>query len=76
MNNLVESGTSIALAVIGLAIIATLVSNKANTTGVIQAGASGLANNIAVAQSPVTGTSLTLSLGYPSGNSLLNGFGS
>lgn len=73
MNSLVESLSSIALAIIGLAIVATLVSRKANTAGVIRASASGLANNIAVAQSPVTGTALTLSLGYPGDFS--NGYG-
>jgi hypothetical protein len=76
MNSLVESITTIVLAVIGLAIIATLVSKNANTTGVIQSAASGLANNIGVAESPVSGTSVSLSLGYPSSNTLNYGFGS
>lgn len=76
MNSMVEAASSIVLAIIGLAIVAVLVSRKANTSGVIQASASGLANNIAVAQSPITGTSLNLSLGYPSGNSFGYGFGS
>lgn len=76
MSSILETVTTIALAVIGLAIVATLVSRKANTVGVIQASASGLANNIGVAESPVTGTALNLSLGYPSSNSLAYGFGS
>lgn len=74
-NSFWESVTTIALAIIGLAIVATLVSNKANTSAVIQSGASGLANNIAVAESPVSGTSLTPSLGYPSANTTAYGFG-
>jgi len=74
MNAFLEAGVTIALAVIGLAIVATLVSNRANTTGVLQAAASGLANNIGVAESPVTGQSLTLSLGYPTTQAY--GFGS
>lgn len=75
MNSMVESATTIALAVIGLAVVATLVSKNANTAGVIQSAASGLANNIGVAQSPVTGTQVSLNLGYPS-TSLGYGFGS
>lgn len=75
LNSFWESVTTIALAIIGLAIVATLVSNKANTSAVIQSGASGLANNIAVAESPVSGTALTPSLGYPSSNTLSYGFG-
>lgn len=76
MNSMVEAISSIALAIIGLAIVAVLVSKKAQTGAVIQASASGLANNIAVAQSPVTGTALNLSLGYPGGSSFGYGFGS
>lgn len=76
MNSMVEAASSIALAVIGLAVVAVLVSKNANTSGVIQASASGLANNIGAAISPVTGTSLNLSLGYPGGNSFGYGFGS
>ena len=69
MNGLVEAATTIALAVVGLAIVSVLVSNKANTAGVIQAGASGLANNLGVAESPVTGANNVLAAknsSYPS----------
>lgn len=75
-NSVIESISTIALAVIGLAIISVLVSKNANTTGVIQAGASGLANNIGVAESPVTGAQMQFSLGYPSSTNLGAGFGS
>jgi hypothetical protein len=75
MNKIGEEIVTIALAIIGLAIIAVLVSKKANTTSVIQAAASGLGNNIAVASAPVTGISMSPSLGYPSDNSLAYGFG-
>lgn len=74
MNSFVEAGTTVALAVIGLAIVSVLVSKNANTTGVIQAGASGLANNIGVAMSPVTGSSVSLTTAYPS-SSLGSSFG-
>ena len=75
MGNFGEQLTTIVLAIVGLAIISVLVSKKANTSGVIQASASGLANNIGVAQSPVTGTSLSLSLGYPSSSDFASAFG-
>jgi hypothetical protein len=75
MHPLIEGGVTIALAVIGLAVVSSLVSPKANTTGVIQAGASGFNNALGVAEAPVTGTSLNLSLGYPSSNSLSAAFG-
>lgn len=68
MNSIIEAVSTIALAVIGLAIVATLVSRKANTAGVIQASASGLSNAIGVAQSPVTGVSVPLNLSYPTQN--------
>lgn len=74
-NSIVESISTIALAVIGLAIIATLVSRKANTAGVIQASASGLGNDIGVAESPVTGSNISFSLGYPSTSSFGSSFG-
>lgn len=67
------------VAVIGLiitvAIVATLVSPHATTASVIQAGASGLANNIAVAQSPVTGNPVSINTGYPSSFALTGSYG-
>lgn len=75
MNAFMEGIVTIVLAIIGLAVVATLVSKNAQTGNVIQSAASGLANNIGVAESPVSGTKLSLSLGYPSGNSWASGFG-
>jgi hypothetical protein len=69
MNSILEAGVTIGLAIVGLAIVATLVSNKANTTGVIQAGASGFGNSLAVAMSPVTGAQTNINLSYP-GNTM------
>lgn len=65
MNSFVEGAATIALAVIGLAMVAILISRRSNTAGVIQAAASGLANNVGVAISPVTGSSFTPDLSYP-----------
>ena len=67
MNQLVEATLTILLAVVGLAMVSVLVSRKSNTTGVIQAGASGFGNALAVAQSPVTGESVPINLSYPGG---------
>lgn len=75
MDKFVEAGTTIGLAIIGLAIISVLVSRNANTTGVIQASASGFGNDIAVATAPVTGASFAPNLSYPTSN-LGFGFGS
>ena len=69
MSSFAESASTIALAVVGLAVVAAIVSRKSNTAGVIQAGASGLANNIGVALSPVTGSSPSFNLGYPGSGS-------
>lgn len=76
MNHIVEALTTIALAIVGLAIISVLVSRKAQTPQVIQASASGFANSLGVAESPVTGATTSFSLGYPSENSFGMSFGS
>jgi PRD1 phage membrane DNA delivery len=64
-DKMVEAMVTIGGAIIALAIIATLVSKNANTTGVIQAGASGFNNALAVAEAPVTGAQATPVLSYP-----------
>ncbi len=46
---------SIAAMIVGLAIIAVLVSNKANTGNVISEAAKGFARDIGAAVKPVTG---------------------
>lgn len=71
MNSFLEGIATIALAIVGLAVVAVIVSKRSNAAGIIQASASGLANNIGVAISPVTGSSPSFDLSYPSGG----GFG-
>jgi len=75
MNEIVQAGLTIVMAIIGLAIISTLVSRKANTAGVLQAGASALGTDLGVAESPVTGVPYDLNLSYPAPNSMGYGFG-
>lgn len=62
MGDLSQFTTSIVTvltAVIGLAIIAVLVSNQANTAQVVQAGSQGFSSILATAVSPVSGNSFT-----------------
>jgi hypothetical protein len=66
MNTGVEAVVTIATAIVGLAIIATLVSRNAQTPAVIQSAASGFNNALAVAESPVTGSHAQPVLAYPS----------
>ena len=56
---------TIAALLVAVAIVALLVSPKAKTASVIQASASGFANNLGVAESPVTGATYQLDLSYP-----------
>ena len=74
MNTFVEAIVTIATAIVGLAVVATLVSKKAQTPQVIQASGSAFSNAIGVAESPVTGTSVNLNLSYP-GSDLSGSFG-
>jgi hypothetical protein len=74
MNALTEGIITIVLAVVGLATLAVILSPKANTAAVTQAGFSGLGNLLGVAESPVSGTALSLNLSYPS-SSLSQSFG-
>jgi hypothetical protein len=54
-DSLVTALVSVVLAIVGVATIAVLVSPSAQTGGVISAGGSALAKDIAAAVSPVTG---------------------
>jgi len=51
----ISTAVSIALALIGLAIVALLVSQQAQTPGVLKASGSSLAQALSCALSPVTG---------------------
>lgn len=54
MNNITESIVTIAVAIIGLATLAVIVSKQANTVGVIDAGGRAFTSSLATAISPVT----------------------
>lgn len=55
MNSGVEAIVTIATGIIGLAIVAVLVSNKAQTGSVLGAAGSAFANALSAATGPVTG---------------------
>ena len=55
MNSFVTGMVTIAVAIVGLATIAVLVSKNANTSGVIGSAGHALATDITAAVSPVAG---------------------
>ena len=57
MNDAVQSLVSVAIAIVGLAIIAVIVSKNAQTPQVVQSFTQGFAADIGAAVSPVTGGS-------------------
>jgi hypothetical protein len=65
MNTFTEALVTIATAIVGLAMVAVLVSRKAQTPAVIQASGSAFSNALAVAESPVTGATYSVNLSYP-----------
>mgnify|MGYP001546132353 CR=1 FL=1 len=75
MNSIVEGAITIALMIGGIALAAVLVSRNANTTGVVQSLTSGFGNDIAVAQSPVSGANVQVDLSYPSNSDFGHSFG-
>jgi hypothetical protein len=63
-----DSVVTVLLAIVGVAVIAVLVSKQAQTGSVLGAGGTALANAISCAESPVTGgscgTSVTSSISF------------
>lgn len=53
--SLITSTVTVLMAIVGVAIIAVLVSKNANTTGVLQAGGNAFSGALSTALSPVTG---------------------
>lgn len=66
MNDAVHSIVSIFLAIVGVAIVAVLVSKNTQTSNVIQAAGSAFGNDLAVAIAPALGGgSVSPNLAYP-----------
>jgi len=71
----IHSITAIFTALVGVAIVAVLVSKNANTSGVINSGFSGFSQALGTAVSPITGGGGLGSFGsYNTGNINLSGF--
>jgi hypothetical protein len=60
MNELVSSTVTVLMAIIGVAIIAVLVSKNANTSGVLSAGGNAFGGALGAALQPVTGSNFGL----------------
>lgn len=58
---------TIVTAIIGVAVLSVLLSRQSNTAGVLQAGGSALAMDLAAAVAPITGSSHSLG-GFGGGN--------
>lgn len=56
-DQIISSGVTVAMAIVGLAIIATLVSKNANTSNVVRAVSSGFQGGLLAAEAPVLGYS-------------------
>lgn len=65
MNQATETIVTIATAIVGVAIIAVLVSQRSNTANVIQAMGSAFTNALGVAVSPVNGSPVQVNTSYP-----------
>ncbi len=57
MDSLVNSAVTVALAIVGVALLAVLVSRNANTAGVIGAAGSAFSGGLLAAEAPVLGSS-------------------
>lgn len=67
MDNLVNGVVSIALAIVGVALLAVLVSRNSNTANVIGASGSAFSGGLLAAEAPVLGSSFSnLNLTQPS----------
>jgi len=55
MSDLLNAGVSIALAIVGVALLAVLVSRNADTANILTAGGNAFSSDLGVAVSPVTG---------------------
>jgi hypothetical protein len=67
MGQLTDAGVTILMAIIGVAILAVLVSRKSATVDVIHAASSGFSNALGMAMSPISGSSASINTSYPSG---------
>lgn len=67
MDKFWETIVTVASGIIGVAIVALIVSRKSQTPAVIQSAGSAFANSLGVAESPVTGLGYNINTSYPGG---------
>lgn len=70
MNEFWESMVTILSGIIGVAMVAVIVSRNAQSPAVIQSAGSAFSNALDVAVSPVTGNTSPPNLSYPGGSGL------
>jgi hypothetical protein len=78
MDSTTTAVISVFTAIIGVAIVAVILSPKASTSSVLSAATSGFAQDLQVAVSPITGGSFTSNIlngTNTMSNSTLNNFG-
>lgn len=63
MSNLTQSIIAIVTAIVGLAILAVLVSQRAQTASVITSAGAAFANDLSAAVAPVTGAQASINTG-------------
>ena len=63
MDKLTEAMVSIATAIVGVAILAVLVSRNSNTSGVLSSAGGAFASMLGAATAPVTGASNSMNVG-------------
>lgn len=66
-DSLITSTVTVLLAIVGVAMIAVLVSKNANTSGVVQSLGSAFSGGLSVAISPVAGNGGTFNMGGGAG---------
>lgn len=71
-DHLVTSIVTVLTAIVGVAIIAVLVSQKANTANVVTSAGNAFANDLTAAVAPVTGASASVNTGGSSFGNLGN----
>lgn len=74
-DHLIASIVTVMTAIIGVAIIAVLVSQKAQTSSVISSAGNAFANDLTAAVAPVTGASASVNTGSNSGFGGFTGLG-
>lgn len=73
-DKVITSVVGVLVAIVGVAIVAVLVSKNANTAGVLSAGGGAFSSILKAAVSPVSGGGFLTSTGIPSMSTSFGGF--